>query len=123
MAQASAVVFFGWAVVDDGLRLPAAPVAWASIMVIAVVSTVVASRTMLAGLARIGPGRTAVLSVLEVPVTLLLAAAFLGEALGPWQWAGGALILLAVFLQNIGPAGGSSGRLAGDRRAPEIPSS
>jgi drug/metabolite transporter (DMT)-like permease len=116
VAQASAVAFLAWAIVDGGIRLPAAPLVWASIAVIAVVSTVIASRTLLAGLTRIGPGRAAVLSVLEVPATLLLAALFLGEALGPWQWTGAALILAAVILQNIGPLRPSP-RLAGEAPA------
>jgi len=35
-------------------------------------------------------------------MTLLLAAAFLGERLGRWQWLGAALILGAVALQSVG---------------------
>ena len=54
----------------------------------------------LAGMAIIGPTRASVLSSLEVLVTLVLAFALLGERLGSWQWAGAALILSAVALQN-----------------------
>ena len=69
---------------------------------IGVVSTVVAMTTFLAGMALIGPTRASVLSSLEVIVTLVLAFLFLGERLGPWQWAGAALILGAVAFQNLG---------------------
>jgi drug/metabolite transporter (DMT)-like permease len=56
----------------------------------------------LAGMALVGPTRASVLSSLEVVVTLVLAFLFLGERLGPAQWAGAALILGAVAFQNIG---------------------
>jgi drug/metabolite transporter (DMT)-like permease len=113
VAQASAVAFTAWAAIDGGLALPPSMAAWGSLVVIAVVSTVVALRALLAGLARIGPGRTAVLSALEVPLTLGLAAAFLGEGLGARQWAGGGLILGAVLLQNIAMPGVLVRRRAG----------
>ena len=54
------------------------------------------------GMARIGAVRAAVLSSFEVVVTMTLAAAFLGERLGPRQLGGAALILGAVVLQNLG---------------------
>jgi drug/metabolite transporter (DMT)-like permease len=83
-----------------GLRLPADARAWASVAAIGVVSTVVAMTAFLAGMALVGPTRASVLSSLEVIVTLVLAAAFLGERLAPMQWAGAALILGAVAFQN-----------------------
>ena len=52
-------------------------------------------------MARIGAVRAAVLSSFEVVVTMGLAAAFLGERLGPRQLGGAALILGAVLLQNL----------------------
>jgi len=52
VAQASAVVFTTWAALDGGLALPPSPAAWASLSVLAVVSTVVAG-----GAAHAGPGR------------------------------------------------------------------
>jgi drug/metabolite transporter (DMT)-like permease len=54
----------------------------------------------LAGLALVGPSRAAVLSSLEVLVTLALAGALLGERLSAAQWGGAALILGAIALQN-----------------------
>ena len=56
----------------------------------------------LAGMALVGPTRASVLSSLEVVVTLALAFLFLGERLGPAQWAGAALILGAVAFQSLG---------------------
>jgi drug/metabolite transporter (DMT)-like permease len=101
LAQASAVVCIGWALARGGLAVPASFPAWSSIVGLAVISTVVALRAFLAGLARVGPARASVLSSLEVVVTMGLAVLVLGERLGPRQWAGALLILGAVVFQNL----------------------
>ena len=102
LAQAAAVGLAFFAAARGGLALPPEPVAWLLVLGIALLCTVVAMYAFLAGLVRVGPGRAAVLSSLEVVVTLVLAFLFLGERLGPRQWAGAALILGAVLLQNLG---------------------
>jgi len=115
LAQVAAVAMGGLAFVQGEMALPASAPAWLSVIAIAILCTVVAMYAFLAGLARVGPGRAAVVSSLEVLVTLALAFVFLGERLGPRQWAGAALILGAVVLQNLGR------RFSLDRRAePEI---
>jgi drug/metabolite transporter (DMT)-like permease len=101
-AQAAAVFCVPFAFFQGTVWLPASPRAWGSVVAIAAVCTVVALRALLAGMARIGPARAAVLSSFEVVVTLTLAATFLGEKLGPRALAGAALILGAVVLQNLG---------------------
>lgn len=101
-AQAAAVFCVPFAMLQGTVWLPPSPRAWASVLAIAAVCTVVALRALLSGMARIGAVRAAVLSSLEVVVTLALAAAFLGEHLGPRQLGGAALILGAVVLQNLG---------------------
>jgi drug/metabolite transporter (DMT)-like permease len=100
LTQASGIVCAALALAGSGLWLPKEPRAWAAVAGIGVVSTVVAITSFLAGMALIGPTRASVLSSLEVVVTLVLAAALLGERLAPLQWAGAALILGAVALQN-----------------------
>ncbi len=112
LAQTAAVGMGLLGLVRGELALPRAPVAWLLVLAIAILCTVVAMYAFLAGLARVGPGRAAVISSLEVVVTLLLAFLFLGERLGPRQWAGALLILGAVVLQNLGR------RAPVDRRAP-----
>jgi drug/metabolite transporter (DMT)-like permease len=101
-AQAAAAVCVPWAALQGTVLLPPVPRAWAAVFAIAALSTVVALRALLSGMARIGPVRAAVLSSFEVVVTLTLAALFLGETLGPRQLAGAALILGAVAFQNLG---------------------
>jgi drug/metabolite transporter (DMT)-like permease len=101
LAQASAVVCLGWALGHGGLAVPPTFQAWAAIVALAVISTVVALRAFLAGLARVGPARASVLSSLEVVVTMTLAVLVLGERLGPRQGVGALLILGAVAFQNL----------------------
>jgi drug/metabolite transporter (DMT)-like permease len=102
VTQVCAVVYLPWALVRGELALPATPAAWGTVAALSLFCTVVPIRAFLAGLERVGPARAAVVSSLEVVVTITLAAAFLQERIGPRQWAGGALILGGVLLQNLG---------------------
>jgi len=115
LAQVATLGIGLWAWFHGGLAMPSSVVAWLSVAAIAVLCTVVAMYAFLAGLYRVGPGRAAVVSSLEVLVTLALAYAFLGERLGPRQWAGAVLILGGVVLQNLGRL-----RRVEPRRPPEI---
>ena len=74
--------------------------AWGWLVAIALVSTVLAIICFFAGLARVGPTTAAILSTLEPPVTVALAALAFGEALTAVQLAGGALVLATVFVLN-----------------------
>ncbi len=102
LAQVAALACAVLALAGPGLALPRSPRAWAAVVAIGVVPTVVAMTTFLAGMAIVGPTRASVLSSLEVIVTLALAFGLLGERLTPWQWTGAALILGAVAWQNLG---------------------
>jgi len=64
----------------------------------AVVATAIPVTLLLAGLARVGATRAAIISTLEPATTVLLAALVLGETLGPVRLAGGALILAAAVI-------------------------
>ena len=101
------MAFFG-----PGLAVPRDAKAVLSIVAMAIVSTIVSMIAFLAGMAIIGPSRAAVLSSLEVLVTLALAFLLLGERLSPPQWAGAALILGAVAFQNAGALRRAMGRRA-----------
>ena len=56
----------------------------------------------LLGIRSIGPTRTSIVALLEPVFGVLLAAVLLGEALGPVQVAGGALVLVAAGLLQRG---------------------
>jgi len=100
-AQASAALCIPFALSQGEVLLPPEPRAWVAVLAIAFLSTVVALRALLSGMARIGAVKAAVLSSFEVVVTLILAALFLGEELGTRSLVGAALILGAVVLQNL----------------------
>lgn len=78
-----------------------APYAWALAM--AAIPTTLAFTTFLAGLARLGPVRTAIVSTVEPFWTALLAAAVLAQPVPLRTWAGGALIAAAVVLLQLRP--------------------
>lgn len=84
--------------VTGELELGMSAEAYGWIALLAVVSTVLAITAFLAGMARIGPGRAAILSTVEPPITVGLAVLLLGDALAPLQLAGGALVVSAVVL-------------------------
>ncbi|WP_291994705.1 DMT family transporter [Candidatus Accumulibacter sp. ACC003] len=94
----AAAAVFALIVLWRGAALPASPAAWAAVGSIAMLSTAVAIISFFAGMARLGAADAATLSTLEPVVTVVLAAIFLGEAIGPWQSVGGAIILGAVIV-------------------------
>ena len=105
------------AVATGGPDLAFAASGWAALVAIALVSTVVAILAFFAGLARVGPSAAAILSTVEPPVTVTLAALAFGESLAAIQLTGGALVLLAVALLQL-----PQGRLVllGGRPAREV---
>jgi drug/metabolite transporter (DMT)-like permease len=85
---------------DFALGVPA----WATIVTLAGLATVVPIATFLLALPRIGPGKASILSSLETVIAVILAALVLDDGLGPAQLAGAALVLGAVVvLQRGGP--------------------
>uniref|UniRef100_UPI003204DAD1 DMT family transporter n=1 Tax=Corallococcus coralloides TaxID=184914 RepID=UPI003204DAD1 len=72
---------------------------------LALLSTVVAMLTFFAGLKRIGPVNTSLLSTLEPVMAVVLGALFLGERLSLRQGLGGLLILVAVVVLARGDPG------------------
>lgn len=118
LAQVCALFFLVAGALQGELAVPATVTAWGAIAAIAVVCTVIALRAFLAGMALVGPARAAVASSVEVPVTIALAVAFLGERIGAREVTGGALILGAVAMHNLRPQwrrGRPAGGLRGER--------
>lgn len=80
-----------------GVTLPRTALGWGAILAMALFSTVIGTVTFFAGLQRVGPTNTSILSTFEPAWTVLLAALVLGERLSIVQLLGGALILAAVL--------------------------
>lgn len=68
------------------------------VVLMATVSTVLAVTAFFAGMRRIGASGASIVAGIEPFFTVALAAALLGETLTPAQFAGGAVVLSAVFL-------------------------
>ncbi|AFE07767.1 hypothetical protein COCOR_07838 [Corallococcus coralloides DSM 2259] len=94
----SAGVAFGALMLVKGPAFPQTPGGWAAVAGLALLSTVVAMLTFFAGLKRIGPVNTSLLSTLEPVMAVVLGAIFLGERLSLRQGLGGLLILVAVVV-------------------------
>lgn len=83
---------------------PSTGEAWAAVVALAVVATIVPVSTFLAGLARIGPADASTLSSLEPATAVLLSAVVIGETLTAWTLAGGLLVIGAVVaIGRLGP--------------------
>lgn len=110
------VLVLGW------FELPHSAAAWGALVGTVLSSTVFGFVLYVAGIKRVGPHVTSILSTFEPVGTILLAALFLGERLLPLQWAGAALIIGAAFV--LAGVAGSAGADpveaaagAGDREA------
>ncbi len=79
--------------------------AWIALGLIVLVPTFAAVTLYLGGMRGLGAPHAAVVSTLELPFAIMLAAVFVGERLAPVQWAGAALVLAGVVLAEWGSAG------------------
>lgn len=95
---AAALTFLVVGAATDTLSLPEGAVAWGAVLGIAVLATAVPIFAFFAGLSRVGAGPAAILSAVEPVVTVALGAVFLGEPVSAAVVAGGALVLVGVFL-------------------------
>ncbi|GMU07618.1 DMT family transporter [Corallococcus caeni] len=94
----SAGLAFGALMLVKGPSFPQTLGGWGAVAGLALLSTVVAMLTFFAGLKRIGPVNTSLLSTLEPVMAVVLGAIFLGERLSLRQGLGGLLILVAVVV-------------------------
>jgi drug/metabolite transporter (DMT)-like permease len=89
----------GW--LTDSWVFTFTPRSMALLAGLVVLSTILPMAAFFAGMRRVGPTAASLLSTLEPVFTILLAAVILHEVLTRNQWAGGALILIAVILLNL----------------------
>jgi drug/metabolite transporter (DMT)-like permease len=113
----SALAFGGAALLTGTLAFPPTARSGLALLLAGTACTVVAMRAFLAGVERIGAGRAAVLSAVEVVITLGLAGVALGERPRPPQLLGGALVLGGVLVGNAGVLRRLRGRRLRARRA------
>jgi drug/metabolite transporter (DMT)-like permease len=100
-AGGAALVLLVAALTQGAPKVAFTPMAWAAILALAVVCTVLAFIIFLRGLAVIGPVRTAIVSTVEPFWTALLGSLVLGQSIGPRVFIGGSLIAAAVVLLQV----------------------
>ena len=88
--------------------------AWAWLAALGVVHTGVAYGLIFAGMARLRPGRIAVYQFIYPLVALVVDTLVLGARLGPAQWGGvGLMVLAMVWAERLGPRAAHGDRAAG----------
>ncbi len=97
VVSSAAAVFVGVALAK-GEALPTSALGWQAAMSLSIFATVIGITALLAGLARIGPVRTSTLSIMEPAVTVAVGVSLLDEKFSPWQWVGGACVLIAAIV-------------------------
>jgi drug/metabolite transporter (DMT)-like permease len=96
VVMAGAAVVYDLGAVGTHARLPSSSAAWLALLGVTFFGTIVAVSAFFAALERLGPADTAVISTFEPVVSVVVAAAVLGEKLSVVQLLGGALVLGAV---------------------------
>lgn len=81
---------------------PITTAGWSAILALGL-TTVLSRLAMFSGLQRLGGVETALIGLLELFVSLVLAFLLLGERLTPVQWAGGALLMISLVLMARDP--------------------
>ena len=98
LVTGAAVTFVIAALFARELYLPIGLPIWSTIVVLALVSTVIAFSTLIKGLSVLGPVRTAIIATVEPFFTAMLGIAVLGNQLTVTTLLGGILIAAAVLL-------------------------
>lgn len=92
-----AVILGAVALPLGAVRLAHPSAAWASIVYLALITTLLAQWLYLAGLRHVEAGRASLVATLEPVIAAIFGFALLGEGLERWQILGGALVLSAVL--------------------------
>ena len=88
-------------VLTDGWAWPVDRIGWLLLLAMPL-TYLVAMLCFYSAVKIIGPLKAATFNNLEPVTTILLAALLLGEALGPWQYVGAALVIGSLFAMQIG---------------------
>jgi drug/metabolite transporter (DMT)-like permease len=102
MGTGAIPTFAVYGLVTDGLTLDFEPRGWIWIVAVACVS-LIAFTMFFAGLERVGPSLTGLLSTSEPVATTVASAAIFGDRLTLVQGVGGALVIGAVVWVNVSP--------------------
>jgi drug/metabolite transporter (DMT)-like permease len=101
-APAACAALLPVALLSGESLLPASWQGWAVLLAVALVSHVLGQSLVAYALAELPAAFSSVALLLQPTIAAALAWAILGEALGPWQAAGGAVVLAGVVLARSG---------------------
>jgi drug/metabolite transporter (DMT)-like permease len=101
IATGGAIGFAVGSVLLGQWRLDLQPRAWLWIAMSALISTVYAVTAIMAGMKRIGPSLTGMLTTVEVVATTSYAFVIFSERLSPLQLAGATLVVVAVIAVQL----------------------
>ena len=87
------------------LQMPDSPRIWGLLAILALVGTVLAFVSLIAGLRILGPVRTSIIATVEPFFTAMLGVAVLGETLTGTLLSGGVLIAIAVLIIQLNSGG------------------
>lgn len=96
-----ALTFLVYGLISGSLDLGFPVRGWLVMATMVAVATVLAVFSFLGGVLRLGPSKAAIVGTVEPVVAVALAAAVLGERLGPAQIAGGLAIVAAVLALRL----------------------
>lgn len=85
----------------EGATMPSLEATALIIAVIGVGTTLIPLVLYTWGLSRLGAARASLLTMVEPAIAVLLAYVILGETLTLWQWAGGSLVVVSVFIAGL----------------------
>jgi drug/metabolite transporter (DMT)-like permease len=97
----SAICFLILALGSRSVTVHLEPVAWAAILGLAILSTVLPAVFFIMGLMRLGPVRTAIVSTVEPFITAIFGAVVLNQRITATTVLGGALIVGSVVLLQM----------------------
>ncbi len=97
-----AALTLGVIALSQGVSLPQGE-SWFFVIGLALVSTVLPTFGLNAGLQKIGATRAAIIGTFEPLLTTVLALIFLKESMLPVQWLGGGVIIASVILLQVRP--------------------
>ncbi|SMH62255.1 DMT family transporter [Azospirillum agricola] len=104
-SAAAAAVLLGAALIEGGPLLPRSPWGWGVVLALGIVCHVFGQGAITHALARLPVTFSSIGLLLQPIAAAALAWLLFAEALGPVQWAGGALVLLGIVLARRTPAG------------------
>ncbi|MFL5847160.1 MAG: DMT family transporter [Solirubrobacteraceae bacterium] len=102
VATGAAISVGGYTLIAGDLDLGFQAGGWAALAGLVLISTILAITTFFLGLELVGPSTASIVSAIEPAATVALAAAVFGETLSGVQLLGGALVLSAVVLLQLG---------------------